>query len=188
MYPVVLNKPTESREHGLVLESNNSIGGFTVRDIQSGSPTAACGEIQKYDVIRTVNGDNVCGCTLPGVLIKLEKLEKRIILGIIRSSCRIVRRNMEFYLKKKQQDKGFDFGFICGDAWPRYEGDKCCYIHNIGPGGPADQVGLKVGDTLLRVNGKPLEGLPFGTVERILLPELKNPDGAVLTVLRTEWD
>ena len=67
-------------------------------------------------------------------------------------------------------------------------GDSDCYICEITPGGLADRLGLKVGDTLISVNNKPLQREPYGTVMRILLPELNDPNGAPLTVQRAEFE
>ena len=188
LYFVIIKKSEEGNDTcGIRLEKNIHIGGFTVTDIAAGS-TAGRSHLQKLDVIRTVNGENVCGTAAQEVFQMFARAEKRFSLGIVRSNQVVVRHKENVFMKKEPGSGDFNFKFICGEMWPRYLGDSDCYICEIRPGGLADRLGLKVGDTLICVNNKPLQRLPYGTVMRILLPELNDPSGAPLTVQRAEFE
>ena len=187
LYFVIIKKSEVNEACGIRLEKNTHIGGFTVTDIAGGS-VAERSHLQKLDVIRTVNGENVCSKAAQQVLQMFAEAEKRFILGIVRSNQVVVRNNESIFMKKDLGSGDFNFKLICGEMWPRFLGDSDCYICEITPGGLADRLGLKVADTLICVNNKPLQRLPYGTVMRILLPELNDPNGAPLTVQRVEFE
>ena len=187
LYFVIIKKSEGNDSCGIRLEKNIHIGGFTVTDIAGGS-LAGRTHLQKLDVIRTVDSENVCSKTAQEVLQMFARAERRFILGVVRSNQVVVRNNVRIFMKKELGSGDFNFKFICGEMWPRYLGDSDCYICEITPGGLADRLGLKVGDTLISVNNKPLQREPYGTVMRILLPELNDPNGAPLTVQRAEFE
>ena len=186
LYFVLVNKSDGNGTCGIKMEKNIHIGGITVTDVATGS-MADASHLQKLDVIRTVDGENICAKSVASVQQMFDLAEKRFILGIVRSNQSVVKQNVEI-LMKKQPGLEFNFKFICGEMWPRYLGDSDCYISEITPAGLADRLGLKVGDTLIRVNGKTLQRLEYGDVMRALLPELNDPQGAVVIVKRAEFE
>ena len=186
LYFVIVSKSNGNGTCGMRLEKNIHIGGLTVTDVTAGS-MADASHLQKLDVIRTVDGENICSKSVAAVQQLFDSAEKRFILGIVRSNQSVVKQNIDI-LMKREPGHDFDFRFICGEMWPRFLGDSDCYISEITPGGLADRLGLKVGDTLIRVNGKSLQRLEYGEVMRVLLPELNGPNGALLTVKRAEFE
>lgn len=176
----------EKEEHGLVLAKNKQVGGFTVVDITPGS-AADRSELEKGDVIRTVNGVNVRSLTMPAIYSILGEAKKRLIFGIIRKNQEIEQNFHDIVLKKCEGDE-CAFSFIAGESWPRYEGDRDCFIHRVDPGGLGERAGLRVGDTLVALNGESLQNKDFGEVMRRILASVNEKRGVTLRVQRATFE
>ncbi|XP_075011485.1 FERM and PDZ domain-containing protein 2 [Calonectris borealis] len=144
-------------------------GGIYVKSIIPRGPADKDGQIQIGDRLLEVDGISLCGITHKQAVEHLKKSGQVCTTAELNKiPSRINYNTFEVKLTKNSGGLGFSVLQMEGDAC-KHLGGAIVRIKRLFPGQPAEENGeIEVGDIILAVNGKPIQGLLYQDVLHLL--------------------
>lgn len=141
---------------GAVGEDYSELSTFPlIGSIENGSPAEKVG-LREGDIVLEVDGHSVKGASISELSNSLYQLPDRA------TRLRVFRPKPYAYAPVRVQAANADYGVI-GIGWKNFEAGKMLQITSVVEGGPAQEVGIRTGDYISRINDKRIADLDSET-------------------------